>query len=808
MEPVYQYSLSWFKSLFQMTLSKAEKNPDLEKRVAILNAHFRYALYKNVNRSLLEKDKVIFSFLLCTDIMDGARDLDHSMLRFILTGGVEMAETKEENLNEEWLTQKQWVSVARLAKFPSFNGLLDSFKPGPDYAGDKWKSVCYSTSPHKEILPQPWEERASSFMRLLLVRSLRPDKLLPSLKDFVAERLGEKFVKPPPFDLKDCYEDSSSSIPLIFILSPGSDPMTTVLKFADSLRKRVNSVSLGQGQGPVAESLMERGKREGSWVVLQNCHLAPSWMTAFEKFFEESDPTKMNSSYRLFCTTYPTPIFPVAILQASVKMTNEPPKGIRANLMRSYMGDPIADVSFFEGLKGLKGDNFHFLLFGLCMFHAVVQERVFFGPLGWNIPYEFNESDLRISAQQLEMFISEQKEIPFEALVYTVGECNYGGRVTDDNDRQTLRFLLKRFYCTDVLHPGHEFLEDSKVFVVPNATLRKEFIDFINDLPHEDTNPGILGFHENASFTKNNNEALEFCSAMMLTMTGSGGSANASADDKTVDETAENIIGRIPPTYDLEAAQIKFPTKRDESMNTVLVQELSRFNILNDLIRESLVNVRKALKGEVLMSPAVENLFQEVLFGKVPSIWLTKSYPSLKPLAGYFSDFLKRIDFLEKWVKSNKPAVFWISGFFFTQAFLTGAKQNYARRNTIPIDDAVFNFQMMKGLSFRSPPEEGIYISGLFIEAARWDDKEGSLVESLPGELVSQAPIIWLKPTTSDKEDHFPFKCPVYKTSERRGQLSTTGHSTNFVMNIRVPTERSQSHWKQRGAAMLTQLDD
>merc|ERR1712065_134693 len=109
---------------------------------------------------------------------------------------------------------------------------------------------------------------------------------------------------------------------------------------------------------------------------------------------ENNDP-----EFRLFLTSMPVPYFPVSILQNGVKMTNEPPKGLKANLKATYYKMTNADLQMTN-----KPEAYRKLLFALCFFHACCQERRKFGPLGWNVPYEFNETDLDISRDQLQLF--------------------------------------------------------------------------------------------------------------------------------------------------------------------------------------------------------------------------------------------------------------------------------------------------------------------------------------------------------------------------------------------------------------------
>merc|ERR1711871_1263923 len=204
------------------------------------------------------------------------------------------------------------------------------------------------------------------------------------------------------------------------------------------------------------------------------------------------------------------------------------------------------------------------------------------------------------------------------------------------------------------------------------------------------------------------------------------------------------------------------------------------------------------------MSSELEALGNSLYFGTIPEMWKACSYPSLKPLAGYVQDLVARLDFLGGWLNKRIPPVLWLSGFFFTQAFLTGTTQNFARKYTIPIDGLEFDFQFLQKSKdqLRKPPADGVYSYGLFIEGARWNGEE--LAESEPKKLFEVAPVVWLKPTKSEDIDPPPYyNCPVYKTGDRRGVLATTGHSTNFVMYMKYPSTKDQGHWIERGVACL-----
>lgn len=247
-------------------------------------------------------------------------------------------------------------------------------------------------------------------------------------------------------------------------------------------------------------------------------------------------------------------------------------------------------------------------------------------------------------------------------------------------------------------------------------------------------------------------------------------------------------------------------------MNTVLTQELTRFNGLINIIRRSLVDMKKAIKGEVLLSEQLEEALNQILDGKVPALWLKKSYPSLKPLGGFIKDLKDRLEFFQTWIDTQIPEYFWINKFFFTHGFLTGASQNYARKMQIPIDTMDLDFEVVHDvvdLEKVPAPPEGIHVYGMYLEGCKWDAANRILGESDPKILYSRMALMWFKPIRKvDKNYKDIYQCPLYKTTERKGVLSTTGHSTNFCLLVHVPSNLPESHWVKRGVALVCSLND
>lgn len=290
-DPMYQFSLGWYINLYIFSIENANKSKDLVRRLKFLMDAITYNLYCNVCRSLFEKDKLLFSFVLTTKIMLSCNQIQQNQFIFLLTGGnteanIHLGRVKPTD-DADWITDRMWMDLNQLEQLIEFKGFMDSVVMNLSV----WRKIYDAVEPHLERIPQPWLDKLSKFEKLIIIQKLRPDKIQSAITEFVASELGKMFVIPPPFDIAKSYEDSNCLMPLIFILSAGADPMGSLLLFAEKMGfdETFKSISLGQGQGPIAQTIIENAQNAGTWVCLQNCHLAASWMPTLEYIWENMD---------------------------------------------------------------------------------------------------------------------------------------------------------------------------------------------------------------------------------------------------------------------------------------------------------------------------------------------------------------------------------------------------------------------------------------------------------------------------------------------------------------------------------------
>ena len=823
-DPMYQYSLEYFKKLFNYCIDASKRSNDLEIRLNNLMEYITYFMYKNVCRGLFERHKLIFSFLITSAILRNYNQISSAEWNYILRGGSPAHEVPK-NPDPTFLSVVQWESCCGLQV-----DLKSSFgggEAGPDFTTHitenikDWKMWATSEFPHITPLPKPWD-KLNGMQTMCVLKIFRQEKLVFATERYVADNMGKQFTESPPIVLAEIFPDTSAITPVIFVLSTGSDPTQSLIKFAEErgCLSKLQNVSLGQGQGPTAEKLISAGSKKGEWVCLMNCHLATSWMGSLEKIVEGFTIHGVeDENFRLWLTSMPSTSFPVSVLQNGIKLTNEPPRGIRANLIGTFTTLGESEWTCNDsGKEGRDKMYWNKLLVGLAFFHAVVQERRKYGALGWNIRYEFNTSDILCAKDVLKMFVQKFDVMPWKALVYITGHVNYGGRVTDDQDRRCLMAILDTYYKGEIVVQDDSYkFSDSGTYYSPPVGSFAELMIYLQNLPMVD-NPEVFGMHDNANITFQLQET-QMIYDTILSLQPRVGAGQAAGGSKTpeeiVDEMAAIFEEAMPLPLDRErGAPGMFQILESgamRSLDTVLLQEMDRFNTLIFTMRASLKDLRKAIKGLVVMSVDLEAMFSNFRNNQVPGLWTKVAYPCLKPLASWIKDFQRRIDFFQSWCEKGQPSSFWLPGFYYPQGFMTGALQTHARRYQLPIDTLNFGFLVknMEGAEdVADPPEDGMYISGLYLEAARWDRRQKRLKTSNPGEMMSLMPIIHFTPLQNYIPNPADYQAPLYKTNLRAGVLNTTGQSTNYILDVGLPTDENPRFWILMATAMCTMSND
>ena len=493
-DPMYQFSLFHFKTLFKLTVSKIPPADNITQRINDINSKFSKESFDFTCRSLYEKDKILFSFIMCIKIIQHElpSQIPSQELRLFLAGPSSDVEIDYPENPTNWISQVSWKSF--YSQFFVISKICPHLKHlSSNFLKNSNEYIKYFECPKAEYMPLPLdlETKSTNFQKLLIVKALRSDKLIDMIEWYVEVSLGKEFTEKAGFDIQKSFSFSNTQTPLLFVLSTGSDPTNDLKMFSEHMNKKVEYVSMGKGMEKHTLGKIEDMKIKGGWIMLQNCHLGISFMPTLEKVIEELSICQ-EQNFRLWMTSMSDKDFSINVLKASVKITMEPPKGLRNNLLRQY--NNIKE----EELEGCtKKDAFKSYFFSLCFFHAIVQDRRKFGPIGWNNHYDFTNEDLIVSKKQLKNFLEEYDSIPYKVLNYLISEINYGGRVTDYNDQTLIRTVLKQYLSENILqYENYKFSLSGKYYCPPPGE-KNDYINFIKSMDNI-TSPEVFGLHDNA----------------------------------------------------------------------------------------------------------------------------------------------------------------------------------------------------------------------------------------------------------------------------------------------------------------------
>ncbi|XP_025766322.1 dynein heavy chain 5, axonemal [Oreochromis niloticus] len=503
-------------------------------------------------------------------------------------------------------------------------------------------------------------------------------------------------------------------------------------------------ISMGQGQEVHARRLLANSMLDGGWLLLQNCHLGLDFLDELLETVSTAVPESVHKDFRVWLTTDVHPRFPITFLQSSIKFTNEPPLGMKASLKRTFNG-VTQDQLEISNLPQWKP-----LLYAVAFLHTTVQERRKFGPLGWNIPYEFNQADFTSSIQFVQNHLDNldvKRGVNWSCLRYMLGEVQYGGRVTDDLDKRLLNTFTSVWFSESTFSEAFCFF---KGYSIPaKAKSIQEVLQHIEGLPLVDS-PEVFGLHPNADITYQTNLANDTLSTIInIQPKDTGGGAGETRED-TVQRLANEMLEKLPPDYIPHEVKGQLQKMGPlQPMNIFLRQELDRMQRVISSVRSMLTDLRLAIDGTIIMSEDLRDALDSMFDARIPRLWLRLSWPSAT-LGFWFSELLERNQQLSAWISAGRPNQFWLTSFFNPQGFLTAMRQETTRSNlsrgwaldTVTLSNDVT--KMMREDVSAPPPEDvgGVYIYGLFLGGAGWDRRGAKLAEAPPKVLFTPLPVV------------------------------------------------------------------
>ncbi|CAK8687664.1 unnamed protein product [Clavelina lepadiformis] len=831
---LYQYSLQFFLAIYHNVLYG---NPELEhtrdhmKRLKVIVMSLFQTTYIRIARSLLHCDRVIFLVLLCQIYLKIFQSSDEMAVEYnFFLHGQELA-TRAKPLDSAItrnlsLSIEQKDGLQRLVCLEEFKS-LPSKLIGSLHEFSMWiktdapetqVSMIWNASGSGDLSCKASNSVRNALHTLLIVQCFRPDRITSAVFEYVKSVFGEKFMAEPEqeMDLGVIVEKHiKASEPILMCSLPGYDASNRVDDLATNSNTQISSIAIGSSEGfQQAEKAINTASRTGRWVMLKNVHLAPRWLTQLEKKLHNLQP---HPSFRLFLTMEISPKIPVNLLRSGRVFVFEPPPGIKANMLSTF-----SRIATAERMQRMPAERSR-LYFLLAWFHAVVQERLCYVPLGWTKIYEFNDSDLRFACDTIDTWVDAvgmgrdnipPAKMPWKALCTLFSQAVYGGRIDNDFDQRLLNSFLERIFTSSSFEQGYGLVHNQECLLninVPESALRQQdFVEWTERLPEKQT-PAWLGLPNNAEKLLLISHGSEIIRKLLQTQ-ALDEDDDLHHDDLVKDQTndqTQTFANTGTPQWmktlllsaqnwkSLIPAHLNALQRTSENIKNPLYRFFEReVNLGIGLLKVVCLDLDEIIaicSGRKKQTNYHRTLISMLTKGILPNLWNKYKVPAGWTVTQWISDFGERVQQLHKIstarnAKALKSHSIWMGGLFVPEAFLTATRQYVAQVHNYSLEELQLHVNVTNE-NISDFDEKTFAITGLILQGANCQNNRLHLCSDISTKLPLTL-LSWEKSgATNDK-----ISLPVYRNGMRSDLL--------FTLEFAVVGDRMSFY--ERGVALLS----
>ncbi|KAL3113938.1 hypothetical protein niasHT_017888 [Heterodera trifolii] len=511
--------------------------------------------------------------------------------------------------------------------------------------------------------------------------------VLSSAHMLISEAFGPEFMQQDKVvNLREIIlNEVQSKVPVLLCSATGYDVSNRVEDLASELKRDILSIALGSAEGfEQANNALLSTNRSKRWILLKNVHLATEWLTQLEKKFCLQTPHK---SFRLILTAEIGSALPISMIQASRVLVFEPSTGLKANLLRSLSSISPARIAKAPAQRAR-------LYFIICWFHAIVQERLRYQPLGWANSYEFTDADFRNACDKLDSTLDKNRanvkpdKLPWLEL-RTWLQCIYGGKIDNDFDKVLLNTLLDKLFTSKSFNADFILIENigGNALNMPHEKNSKDLINWVNINIKALQTPDWIGLPKNAEKVLIAERGKEFIRKMIKMSDDELDEADDLECNIQAPTWMVQFSGQCNSWLDALPQELQHLRRTEENVRDPLFLFFEReinlgARLLSD-IRRDLNELLSICRGDQKQNNHSRELIAALVKKRVPDNWLQFSVPKDVTALEWMRDFVQRMKQLKRLSLSEnlRNEEVWLGGLFFPEAYITATSQLIAQTN-------------------------------------------------------------------------------------------------------------------------------